>query len=211
MFLKNKSSCVCWNPHEPLNFTVGNEDGNCYTFDMRKLDEIKLIHKDHVNAVLSIDFAPHGKEFVTGSFDKTLWIFPSYSGKSWEIYHTKRMQQVNSVVYSMDCQYVISGSEDTNLRIWKSEASKSIMPLNKRQKEKVAYSNALKWKFAHNSEVKRIMRHKHVPKLIKKLKERKHSKTESRHRKEDNIWANSKPGTLPYVPERKQKVVNVED
>ena len=30
---------------------------------MRKMDEAKLIHKDHVNAVLSIDFAPHGKEF----------------------------------------------------------------------------------------------------------------------------------------------------
>jgi len=72
MFLKNKSSCLAWNPHEPLNFVVGNEDGNCYTFDMRKLDEVKLIHKDHVNAVLSVDFAPHGKEFVTGSFDKTI-------------------------------------------------------------------------------------------------------------------------------------------
>jgi len=92
MYLKNKSSCICWNPHEPLNFVVGNEDGNCYTFDMRKLDEAKMIHKDHVNAVLSVDFAPHGKEFVTGSFDKTIRIFPSYGGRSREVYHTKRMQ-----------------------------------------------------------------------------------------------------------------------
>lgn len=106
---------------------------------------------------------------------------------------------------------MISGSEDTNLRIWKAEASKSIMPLNKRQKEKIAYSNALKRKFSHNSEIKRILRHKHVPKLIKKLKERKHAKIESKHRKEDNIRANSKPGTLPYVPERKQKITNLED
>lgn len=58
---------------------------------MRKLSEAKMIHKDHVNAVLSIDYAPHGKEFVTGSFDKTIRIFPSYSGKSREVYHTKRM------------------------------------------------------------------------------------------------------------------------
>jgi len=40
---------------------------------------------------------------------------------------------------------IVSGSEDTNLWIWKAEASKSIVPLNKRQKEKIAYSNALKW------------------------------------------------------------------
>ncbi len=49
--LKNKSAAVCWNPQEPFNFTVGNEDSNCYTFDMRKLEKIKMIHKDHILAV----------------------------------------------------------------------------------------------------------------------------------------------------------------
>lgn len=36
--LLNKAGCLCWNPMEPFNFVVGNEDGNAYTFDMRKLD-----------------------------------------------------------------------------------------------------------------------------------------------------------------------------
>jgi len=49
--LNNKSSAACWNPQEPFNFTVGNEDSNCYTFDMRKLETVKLIHKDHILAV----------------------------------------------------------------------------------------------------------------------------------------------------------------
>lgn len=49
--LRNKSSAACWNPQEPYTFTVGNEDSNCYTFDMRKLDKIKMIHKDHILAV----------------------------------------------------------------------------------------------------------------------------------------------------------------
>lgn len=49
--LNNKSSAACWNPQEPFNFTVGNEDSNCYSFDMRKLDTIKIIHKDHILAV----------------------------------------------------------------------------------------------------------------------------------------------------------------
>jgi WD repeat and SOF domain-containing protein 1 len=97
LFLKNKSSCLCWNPYEPINFVVGNEDSNCYTFDMRKLDEAKMIHKDHTNAILDIDFAPTGKEFVTGSFDKTIRIFPFNNGRSREVYHTKRMQQVNAI------------------------------------------------------------------------------------------------------------------
>lgn len=50
-FLTNKSNAVCWNPQEPINFTVGNDDGNCYSFDMRKLDKIKMIHKDHIGSV----------------------------------------------------------------------------------------------------------------------------------------------------------------
>ena len=92
--LKNKSSCACWNPQEPFNFTVGNEDSNCYTFDMRKLEKIRMIHKDHILAVLDIDYSPTGKEFVTASFDKTIRIFPNDSGFSRECYHTKRMQKV---------------------------------------------------------------------------------------------------------------------
>lgn len=38
IFLPNKCHCVCWNPAEPINFTVGCDDANCYTFDMRKME-----------------------------------------------------------------------------------------------------------------------------------------------------------------------------
>jgi len=91
--LNNKSAAACWNPQEPFNFTVGNEDSNCYTFDLRKLDSIKMIHKDHILAVLDLDYSPTGKEFVTGSYDKTVRIFKTTEGRSRETYHTKRMQK----------------------------------------------------------------------------------------------------------------------
>jgi WD repeat and SOF domain-containing protein 1 len=205
LFLKNKSSAICWNPYEPINFVVGNEDSNCYTFDMRKLDEAKMIHKDHTNAILDIDFSPTGKEFATGSFDKTIRIFKYNSGRSREVYHTKRMQQVNAICYSMDSKFIISGSEDTNVRIWKSNASYSLKPMLPREKEQIAYANRLKKKFGFNKEIKRILRHKHVPKLIKKRHNIRHVQTESRNRKDKNIRENSKPGALPYVPERKKE------
>lgn len=35
-----------------------NEDYNCYTFDMRKLDKATMVHKDHVGAVYVPLFAP---------------------------------------------------------------------------------------------------------------------------------------------------------
>jgi len=51
ILLQNKSQCLAWNPMEPINFTVGNDDANCYSFDMRKLEIAKNIHKDHIKAV----------------------------------------------------------------------------------------------------------------------------------------------------------------
>lgn len=91
--LNNKSAALCWNPQEPFTFTLGNEDSNCYTFDMRKLDQIKMIHKDHILAVLDLDYSPTGKEFVTGSFDKTVRIFDVNQGRSREVYFNRRMQK----------------------------------------------------------------------------------------------------------------------
>ena len=90
---------------------------------MRKLDQPKMIHKDHLSAILDIDFSPTGKEFATASFDKTIRIFPYNDGRSREVYHTKRMQQVNAICYTNDAKYIVSGSEDTNVRIWKSNAA----------------------------------------------------------------------------------------
>lgn len=89
----NKASCIAWNPQEPINFTVGNEDSNAYTYDMRKLEEIKVVHKGHIGAILDIDYSATGSHFVTGSFDKTIRIFPATSGFSSQMYHTKRMQK----------------------------------------------------------------------------------------------------------------------
>lgn len=44
-----------------MNFTVGNDDSNCYTFDMRKMDKAHTIHKDHIGAVTDIDYATTGR------------------------------------------------------------------------------------------------------------------------------------------------------
>ena len=151
-----------------MNFVVGNENSNAYTFDMRKLDSAKMIHKDHIAAILDIDYAPTGREFVTSSFDKTIGIFPYNGARSREVYHTKRMQQINAIMYSMDSKFIVSGSEDTNVRIWKSSAGDPLKPLLPREKEKLAYYEKLKKKYKYNTEIKRILRHRHLPKFIVK-------------------------------------------
>ncbi|KAI9114518.1 hypothetical protein K1719_014216 [Acacia pycnantha] len=105
---------------------MANEDGNCYSYDARKLDEAKCVHKDYVSAVMDIHYSPTGWEFVTGSYDRTVRIFQYNGGHSREIYHTKRMQRVFCVKFSCDASYVISGSDDPNLRLWKARASEQL-------------------------------------------------------------------------------------
>ena len=51
VILQMKSNSLSWNPMEPYYFTVANEDHNCYTFDMRKLEKSVNILKDHASAV----------------------------------------------------------------------------------------------------------------------------------------------------------------
>ena len=82
LLMKMRSNTVAWNPLEAFNFTVANEDSNLYTYDMRRLDFAVSVHQDHVGAVLDVDYSPTGEEFVSGSFDKTIRIFPRDRGHS---------------------------------------------------------------------------------------------------------------------------------
>lgn len=50
-----------------------------------------------------------GREFVAGSYDRTVRIFAAAGGHSREVYHTKRMQRVFAVRFSGDGSYVFSG------------------------------------------------------------------------------------------------------
>ena len=47
-------------------------------------------------------------------------------GHSRDIYHTKRMQRLTSVLWSMDDRYIYSASDEMNIRIWKARASEKL-------------------------------------------------------------------------------------
>ncbi|KNC86951.1 DDB1- and CUL4-associated factor 13 [Sphaeroforma arctica JP610] len=211
LILGMRSNAVCWNPMEAFNFTVANEDHNLYTFDMRKMDKALNVHKDHVSAVLAVDYSPTGRELVSGGYDKSLRIFGNNQGHSREVYHTKRMQRVFSVLFSQDAKYVLSGSDETNIRVWKANASEKMGPMAPRQRVAVEYANELKERFQHHPEIKRIARHRHVPKAIRSAAAKKRIITESERRKKNNKRAHSKPGTIKDVPERKKHVVATQD
>lgn len=205
------SNTISWNPMEAFVFVVANEDYNLYSFDIRKLQTPLQIHKDHTSAVLDVDYSPTGKEFVAGSYDKTLRIFPLNSGRSRDVYHTKRMQRLTSVLWSLDNKYIISGSDEMNIRMWKAKASEKLGAMAYRERMALHHSEKLREKFAHYPQVRRIARHRHVPKHVYNASKELRIITESKKRKEANRRANSKPGTVPYVSERTKHIVKEDE
>ena len=144
VILSMKSNGISWNPIEAYHFTVANEDSNLYTFDMRKLDQPLNVHMDHVMAVLDVDYSPTGQEFVSGSFDKTVRIFRREDGRSRDVYHTKRMQRIFCVQWSADSAYILTGSDETNIRLWRSQASHKAGKLRPRERAALQYADKLR-------------------------------------------------------------------
>ena len=85
-----------------------------------------MIHKGHVGAVMSIGWSSTGREFVTGSYDRTIRIFNYRAGTSRDMYSLKRMQRVFCVNYTADARFIVSGSDDTNVRIWKAKSNEKL-------------------------------------------------------------------------------------
>ncbi|KAE9584675.1 hypothetical protein Lal_00023530 [Lupinus albus] len=207
MIMMTKTNSLSWNPMEPINFTAANEDGNCYSYDYRNLSEAKCVHRDHVSAVMDIDYSPTGREFVTGSYDRTVRLFQFNGGHSKEIYHTKRMQRVFCVKFSGDGSYVISGSDDTNLRLWKAKAAEQLGVILPRERKKHEYHEAIKKRYRHLPEVKRIARHRHLPKPIFKASALMRVMSDAKKRKDDRRKAHSAPGSITTQPLRKRRII----
>lgn len=205
--MQTRSNAVAWNPMEPFNFTAANEDCNLYTYDMRRLSTASCVHQDFVSAVLDVDYSPTGREFVAGSYDRTVRIFAYNGGHSRDVYHTKRMQRVFSVRFSGDATYVFSGSDDMNLRVWKAEASEQLGVTLPRERNKQAYQKALMQRFKHLPEVKRILRHRHLPAPIYKATKLRRTIINNDKRKLERRMAHSAPGSIKVKPERKKKIL----
>jgi DDB1- and CUL4-associated factor 13 len=205
--LRMKTNKIAWNPREPMNFACANEDHCCYSFDMRKLDKARVIHKDHVGAVMDVAFSPTGQEIVTGSYDRTIRLFKTQSGKSHEVYHTRRMQRLFTVNFSSDSKYIISGSDDANVRIWKARADLQLGKMAPRQRRKQNYAEELKNRYIHTKEIRRIAKHRHVPKLIMKQGIQAREENQRTREKRKRVEVHSKEGAVTKERERKKVVV----
>lgn len=185
-FLNFSCNKLSWNPVEPMNFAAASEDHNVYLFDMRRFDRALNVLKDHVAAVMDVEFSPTGQELVTASYDRTIRLFNRDQGHSRDVYHTKRMQRVFCARWTPDSKYVLSGSDDGNIRLWRANSSKREGVKSAKQRQALEYNEALSERYGHMPEVRRIKRHRHLPKVIKKASEIKKEELKAIKRREEN-------------------------
>ena len=206
-----RSNQICWNPMEAFRFTVANEDHDLHSYDMRNLTKPLVLHKDHTAAVVALDYSPTGAEIVSGSYDKTIRVFSARSGHSRDVYYTKRMQRITDVIWSLDSKYLISSSDEMDIRMWRANASEKIGPKFAREQAAFNINEALKQKFQHHPEIRRIKKHRHIPKHVYNERKLKRIMLDARKRKEENRRANSKPGSVPVISEKSKHVVREEE
>lgn len=202
-----RTNSICWNPMEAFVFASASEDHNAYLWDMRNMSKSIDIYKDHVSAVMDVDFSPTGQEVVTGSYDKTIRLFEYRKGHSRDVYHTKRMQHVFITKFSMDSKYIFSGSDEGNVRVWRSKSWERSGAKSARMRSKLEYDEKLKERFADMPEIKRISRHRHVPTVVKKAGEIKKIEIESIKRKEANERRHTKKSNIKNRSEREKHIV----
>ncbi|KAJ1968247.1 Protein sof1 [Dispira parvispora] len=204
-----KTNAISWNPMEAFTFAAANEDHNVYLFDMRNLSRSTRIMKGHVSAVLDVDYSPTGEELVTGSYDRTIRIFSKNDHLSRDMYHGRRMQRVFCVKYTMDDNFILSGSDDGNVRIWKARASQKLGPIRNKEKSKQEYNEKLRNRYKHLPEVRRVLNNRSVPSSVSKALNKKLTMLKSEKRREENrkIYAKNPDGE--HKSEYKKSIIQV--
>lgn len=119
--------------------------------------------------------------------------------------------RVFSTKFTPDNQYILSGSDDGNVRLWRANASKRSGIKSAKQRQKLEYDQTLIKRFEHMPEIRRIKRHRHLPKAVKKASEIKKDELAAIKRKEENVRKHTKKGTMPRRSEREKMVLAVEE
>jgi WD repeat and SOF domain-containing protein 1 len=162
---------------------------------MRKMDRALNVLKDHVAAVMDVEFSPTGEELVSASYDRTIRLWSRMKGHSRDIYHTP------------DSKYILSGSDDGNIRLWRANASKREGIKSAKQRESLEYNAALVERYSHMPEIRRIRRHRHIPKVVKKAGEIKNVELASIKRKQENERKHTKKQHQKRRSEREKMVL----
>lgn len=220
-----KNNDLSWSPTFPTTILLASEDHDLYTFDTRCLETPTQMYKAHVSAVTSCDWSPTGTEFVSGGWDRTLRIWKEGRGSQPEVYHTKRMQRVLATTFTADARFVLSGSDDSNVRMWKANASEKLGIVTARERSAIEYRDALKDRWKMDAEIGKVQRYvvtwvgkaivhltaiarsRHIPKPVYKAAQLKRTMEDAQRVKEERRRRHTRAGESKPKAARKKVVI----
>ena len=139
--------------------------------------------------------------------------------------------RVSSSIYSGDARFVLTGSGDGNVRIWKAKASDKLGVINARERAAMEYRESLKERWKVDSEVNKVARSvffiplnyyifwltfsssvrspstRHLPKSVYQTSKLKRTMLEAQRVKEERRRKHTREGEAIPKPERKKLVV----
>ena len=105
----------------------------------------------------------------------------------------------------MDSHYVLSGSEDMNIRMWRSVAWQAEGNQSSREQRAALYRDKLIEKYGQSGKIRRIANHRHLPKYIVNANQRRQEQSASRMQKKLNKEANT--GVIEHLGSEKKRLV----
>jgi len=105
---------------------------------------------------------------------------------------------------------VVSGSDEGNIRIWKSRASEKLGVMSRKEKEAKDHRDKLVEKWKHVGEVKKIHRQRYLPKAIHNAQRLRRTMLEARRKRDENRRAHTRKDIAEKMRPKPARKVAVE-
>ena len=115
--------------------------------------------------------------------------------------------RVFSSIYTNDARFVLSGSDDGNVRIWKARSTDRLGVVDGRERAAREYRDKLRERWGADAEVGRIERQRHLPKGVYTAAKLKRTMLDARSVKEDRRRKHTREGDSKPKAERKKLVI----
>ncbi|EHY65414.1 uncharacterized protein NESG_00035 [Nematocida ausubeli] len=189
---KAEINALSIDPSEPSLIAAGTNNGEIYMYNTYYtsnntgyITPPARTLRGHTTAITDIQHSANGTRIVTGSTDRTVRIFTNdVTHRQEALYHNKRMQSVNAVCCTSDNAYILSGSVDTNIRIWKLDPNSSTKICTRAEENSRALGNMIKNKYRDVIQLEDMKRHQIVPSKIKKAMKNRYNHIKAEARKE---------------------------
>ncbi|MEO8149759.1 MAG: caspase family protein [Bacteroidia bacterium] len=97
-----------------------------HAYALAQKETIKLlIPIGHTFNITSVCFSPNGKYCLSGSWDKTMKLWETNTGRELKTF-TGHLARVNSACFSPDGKYCLSGSYDNTIKLWDATTGEEI-------------------------------------------------------------------------------------